>query len=239
MRSLYLLLPKCKHEETLSIGNFFSHRSRNKSAKGKVSTSGFFNRPNSGWAAISAAFLCGTTLASTELYQIRVKCPTIFSFVALSNIEIFRFVATKLFFLFHSVPIFRRKEKTFILFLQHNASFSDFFDPLRNFVHFWCHSLSKRDHRNVLSSHSSGFCSQVFASEARSFDTHHFLPWLYSQSTAEILSSSFYNNPQNYPRTKSPKKVFFNFFTIFPCNTLTFCISFFSLFLLLPHFICH
>lgn len=66
LNSLYLLLPKCKHEETLSIGNF-SHRSRNKSAKGKVSTSGFFNRLNSGWASISAAFSPSTTFASTEL----------------------------------------------------------------------------------------------------------------------------------------------------------------------------
>lgn len=139
------------------------------------------------------------------------------------------------FFLFHSVPIFRRKEKTFILFLQHNASFSDFFRSIAKFRSLLVPFKPEAGPQKRSFVAFIRICSQVFASEARPLDTYHFLPWLYSQSTAEILSSSFYNNPQNYPRTKSPKKVFSLLYNFFRCNTLTFCISFLT-FLLFSFF---
>lgn len=239
MRSLYLLLPKCKHEETLSIGNFFSHRSRNKSAKGKVSTSGFFNRPNSGWAAISAAFLCGTTLASTELYQIRVKCPTIFSFVALSNIEIFRFVVTKLFFYSTQFPFLDEKKKLSFYFFNTTPAFQIF--SIHCEISFTFGAIHSR----------SGTTEMFFHRIRQVFVRRCLLPRLgrstlttfYHGSTAKVQQKFYpavFTIIHRIIRERNHrKKVFFNFFTIFPCNTLTFCISFFSLFLLLPHFICH
>lgn len=146
------------------FGNF-SHRSRNESAKGKVSTSGFLDRLNSGWASISAAFFLSTTFASTKLYQIRVKCPTTFSFVALSNIEIFRFVAaTKLFYSTQFPFLDEKKKLSFYFFAT-----TDFFRFFRSIAKFRSLSVPTKFEARPQKCSSLAFMSirpQVFASRA-------------------------------------------------------------------------